>query len=459
MRRLAVVGFFGALLSSSCGLLGGGEGEGAIPADGVGAFGAATPVEVCLGTARIVAPAAATGAEALCVPEARAAQACAADAECAGIERCVCGRCVVQACQGAGSCGGQEVCRARRCTRGCAADVDCEAGERCVSGGCARRCDGDGDCHHGERCDALDDVCTASLCGGGGTCGAGSRCEAVARVGELHEPTFLGDEPVAFVELRKGSGAAVHRALVEAPGRWRLDPQEPVVSIAGEALGAPSAIRRGDRIELYVAAQSPPRLVRASSSDGGESFTIDIDPVLTPAEAWEGGWVGSPAAFDFEGTTHLFYEGGPRAGIGLARLGEGLAARVETNAVLAPADVNDPLFWRGVTEVGAPHALLVNGAVRLFFTGRGAEGTDATSPEGPLPADRNDSIGLATTRDLASYSLFPAGPVFARLVNLRAYLGEREAAVRISPEGAEVVFVSTNASGASVSGLFRAAGR
>jgi hypothetical protein len=282
----------------------------------------------------------------------------------------------------------------------------------------------------------------------------------VAAVAELHEPAFLGDEPVAFIELRRGGSAAVYRALVEAPGRWRVDPEEPVVIMAGEALGAPSAIRRGDRIELYVAAESPPRIVRAASTDGGESFAVDIDPVLVAAEAWEGGWVGSPAVFDLEGAPGLFYEGGPRAGIGLARLGEGEGERVEKDPVLAPVDVEDPLFWREVTEVGAPHALVVDGAVRLSFTGRGAEGTDAVSSEGPLPADRNDSIGLATTRDLGTYSLFPAGPVFARLVNLRAYLGEREAAVRISPEGgAEIVFVSTNASGESVSGLFRAAGR
>ncbi|UQA63376.1 hypothetical protein [Polyangium aurulentum] len=458
MKRRVLVGWIGVLLGTSCGLLGG-EGSLAIPADGVGAFGEATPLEVCLGTARIVAPAAATGAEALCVPEARAARACGADAACEGIERCVCGRCVVRACQGAGACEGNEVCRGRRCTRACAADSDCDAAERCVSGGCARRCGGDGDCHSGERCDALDDVCATSLCGSGGTCGAGSRCEDVARVAELHEPAFLGDAPVAFVELRKGGGAAVHRALVEAPGRWRVDPEEPVVAMAGESLGAPSAIRRGDRIELYVAAENPPRIVRAVSADGGASFAVDMDPVLVAAEAWEGGWVGSPAVVDFEGAPHLYYEGGPRAGIGLVRLGEGEGERVEKNPVLAPEDVEDGLFWRGLTEVGAPHALVVDGAVRLFFTGRGAEGTNAASAEGALPAERNDSIGLATTRDLGAYSLFPAGPVFARIVNLRAYLGEREATIRVSPEGAEIVFVSTNASGESVSGLFRAGGR
>jgi len=59
------------------------------------------------------------------------------------------------------------------------------------------------------------------------------------------------------------------------------------------------------------------------------------------------------------------------------------------------------------------------------------------------------------TRDVAHFDRYPAGPVFARLANLRTYLGEREAAVRLLPSGAEITFVATDASGA-VSGLARA---
>ena len=448
------------LLVASCGLASG-EGERApFPADGVGAFGDASPVEVCRGTARIVAPALATGATALCVPEGQTARECTSDDTCEGIERCICGRCIVAPCQGAGSCEGQEVCRGRRCTRACGADGDCAAGERCVSGGCARSCGSNGDCHHGESCDALDEVCTASLCGGGASCGGDRACIAVAEVAELGEPALLGDEPIVFVEVARGGETSLLRAHIEAPLRWRVDPEAPVLVLPGEAhVGAPSVLRRGARIELYAEVGDPARIVRAISTDEGQSFVVDQDPALAAAEPWEEGAVGSPSVFDFEGRTYLLYEGGDGRGIGLAEVTEQGATRASPNPVLAPADLEDPIFWRGVTQVGSPHAFVGGGAVRMTFTARGIEGRAAAGPDGALPPDPNDSIGLAATTDLQTFSLYPVGPMYTRLVNLRAYLGEREPAVRVSPSGAEMVFVSADASGEGVTGIYRAAGR
>lgn len=447
------------LLLASCGLASG-EGERApFPADGVGAFGEASPVEVCRGTTRIVAPALATGATALCVSEGQTERACGADGDCEGIERCICGRCVVAPCQGAGSCDGQEVCRGRRCTRACGEDGDCASGERCVSGGCARSCASNGDCHHGEVCDALDEVCTTSLCGGGASCGSGSTCIAVAEVAELGEPAWLGDEPIAFVELTRGPETSLLRARIEAPSRWRVDPEEPVFVMPGEArVGAPSVLRRGARLELYAEVGDPARIVRAISTDEGRSFVVDQDPALLAAEPWEEGAVGSPSVFAFGGATYLFYEGGKGRGIGLCQVTTQGCTRTSPNPVLAPADVEDPVFWRGVTQVRAPHAFLAGEIVRIAFTARGTEGHAAMGPEGALPPDPNDSIGLAATTDLKTFSLYPVGPMYARLVNLRAYLGEREAAVRVLPAGAEMVFVSADASGEGVTGIYRAAG-
>ncbi|MCC6555085.1 MAG: hypothetical protein IT372_19125 [Polyangiaceae bacterium] len=428
-------------------------------------FGAATPIEICLGAARVVAPGAASGASGVCVGEGAAARACSGDADCDGIEGCVCGRCVVRACAGdAGACRRGEVCRGRRCTAPCAEDADCGAGQVCLSGGCARPCSGDGACHFGERCDALDGACRAEPCAGEGSCGSGAACEPVEARLEAREPaiTAVGGSPVAFVELRAagvpgapGAEAAIYRARVAAPRRWIIDPAVPALAPPpGETrVGAPSVIPRGNTIDLFAAVGDGASITRAASTDGGATFALDPSPVLTPAEPWESGRVASPAAIDFAGATWLFYEGGARAGIGLARVEAGAAARAAAAPVLTPAAVEDPLFWRGVTEVGAPHAVADGDVLRLYFTARGAEGGDAVTGGTPVPADRNDSIGLATTRDLASFALYPAGPVFARVTNLRTYLGEREPAVLLSPEGASLSFVATDAGGDKVVGL------
>ena len=281
--------------------------------------------------------------------------------------------------------------------------------------------------------------------------------------GELHEPEVvtIEGESVAFVEIRGGGpspSAAVYRARIDSEGRrWTADPLTPVLAPAGgESLGAPSALVRGGRVELFFATGGA--IARAISADGGRSFTRDAAPALVAASAWEKGFVGSPAAVDRDGATLLFYEGGPRAGVGFARVdASGHAVRAFDHAVITAEGVEDPAAWRGVTEVGAPYAVAVGDATRVYFTARGIEGLDASAGDASLPADANDSIGLFSTRDLVHFEAHAGGPVFARVANLRAYLGEREAAVRVPAEGAAaIVFVATDASGASVSGLARA---
>ncbi len=74
-----------------------------------------------------------------------------------------------------------------------------------------------------------------------------------------------------------------------------------------------------------------------------------------------------------------------------------------------------------------------------------------------MPADPNDSIGMAASKDGVTFVPYPAGPVLARVTNLRSYLGEREAAVRLLPGGgATITFVSMDATGTSESGLAQA---
>jgi hypothetical protein len=439
----------------SCGLLTSSDVATPFPGDGVAGFGDASPIDLCLGAAHVVPPAASTGAGAVCIPVGAVAKACSSDATCSGIERCFCGRCSVEACAGA-SCESGRVCRDNRCTTPCAADADCRANETCSGGGCARNCNGDSDCYHGERCDDLGNTCAAQICSDAVPCAPGSTCDAVEAALEPHEPEVatIGGATTAFVELRpSGAGATgdVYRVQVNTSTRWTVVPQ-PVLPAAG----APSVLVSGERVDMYFALPGGAGIGHAVSSDGGVTFTRDAAPVLAPVPGWEQGFVGSPAAVVWKGETLLFYEGGPRAGIGLARVAGGAATRVTSAPVVTAEMVTDPLFWRDVTEVGAPYAVAVGDVLRVYFTGRGVEGSDAIVNGLDVPADPNDSIGMAASLDGQTFSPYPTGPVFARVTNLRSYLGEREAAVRLLSNGAEITFVGTDASGADESGLGRA---
>jgi hypothetical protein len=455
-----------ALALGACGLAPAPAAEVPFPGDGVAGFGEASPVELCLGTAHVVSPDLAAGADSVCVPGGGGEDVCVDDAGCSGIERCICGRCIVVACTAGAACAAGQVCSGQRCTTACTADGDCAAGEACNIGGCARPCTSDGACQRGELCDPLFAVCATKLCSGAMPCAPSDMCEPVSAPGSLHEPEVatIAGAAVAYVELRTGDAAgeaSVYRARIDGPGRWTVDPVDPVLAAtagsAPQSAGAPSVLVDGDRVEVYFALGDGQAIAHAVSTDGGRTFMRDAAPVLVPAAPWENGWVGSPAVVRFQGATLLFYEGGPRAGVGLARIDGGIATRAEGSPIVTRASANDPFFWRDVTEVGAPYALVAGSALRVYFTGRGIEGSDAIVAGVTVPADSNDSIGLVASTDGTTFAPYPAGPVFARVTNLRAYLGEREAAVQlVAGGGAQITFVSTDASGTSESGLAQA---
>lgn len=439
------------------------------PSDGVGHFGEALPVELCLGATRVVAPGVSTGAGAVCVRDDATAKPCSSDSECAGIERCACGRCAVRPCQGASGCGEGRTCRGKRCTLACTGDAECGAGSACVTGGCARRCKTDDECHFGEYCDGLDHACAARLCSDVVKCGAGDRCEATEIVGDVREPDFAHtrDDGIAFVEIRDVQRRAIYRVQIDAPERWHADPVEPVVASADAGgVGAPAAlVARADdgglgRIDLWFEVGDGAAIGHAASDDGGRHFVVDAAPSLVPSGGWEAGRVASPAVFVLRDARYLVYEGGPRAGLGVARIEGAHATRLGDAAVASPATFEDAVFWRAVSEVGAPAAVVsgegADAIARIFATVRGAEGRDSMTGQGPLPAEINDSIGLLASADLVRFDHAVTGPVYARVTNLRAYLGEREPTVVVDEAGADLVFVSTDARTGAPGGLFRA---
>jgi hypothetical protein len=279
-------------------------------------------------------------------------------------------------------------------------------------------------------------------------CASGDTCESEAVTGALHEPEVVtvGGASVGYVELRS----------MGAPS-WTADPAKPVLGGAAPGAGAPSVLVDGEEVEMYFAVGAGKAIGHARSSDGGRTFVPDDAQVLVPAAKWEAGWVGSPAAVRFQGATLLFYEGGPGAGVGLARVVGGVATRAGSGPIASVATVDDPVFWRDVTQVGAPYAVVAGDVLRVYFTGRGVWGSDALVDGTTVPADPTDAIGLTASLDAVSFVPYPSGPVYARVIDLRSYLGQREAAVQLLPGvGAQITFVSTDATGTSEAGLAQA---
>lgn len=439
--------------------------------DGTSGFVADGPIELCIGSTRVVSPSVASGSGAgVCANEGATPAACGADGDCRAPESCICGRCLALGCRGASDCPDGYVCSGGHgtCEKRCTADADCAPDEACAIGGCARRCSDDSPCAFGQRCDSLSNTCGGQSCDDLTPCGAGRTCVAEQTVGDVREPSLvtLGGARFAYVEVRtRANGApaaAIYRARIATPHEWIADPETPVLAGDGPndaaQVGAPSALVRGAGVELYFATAGGASIERATSDDG-VGFVRDGAPLLVPSAAWEAGYVGSPGAVVFAGATYLFYEAGggtSLVAIGAARLDGASATRLRDAPVLAPGDIDDPIFWRGVSAVGTPAPVVVDDVLRLYFTGRGTEGTDAESDAGPLPADPNDSIGLATTRDLVHFDRFPTGPAFARRTNLRAYLGEREPSVTLEPGERSIAFVASDASGTKTVGLSRA---
>jgi hypothetical protein len=446
------------VVTGACGLAPHDETTPAFGGDGTSGWQSLGSVELCVGGRRVAAPALSDGAG-FCVEPDRAARACGGDDECPDPERCFCGHCAVRPCGTSGrGCAEDEVCRGGRCAIQCTRDDECGPGQKCSGGRCAVPCATSAQCPYGERCDTAFGVCAVKTCGDDGDCPASSACELPELLAEMHEPSLIehGGVTWIYLELQKGAGAAIHRARAVSERAWVADPELPVLeasepSDAGR-VGAPVALAEGAGVSLLFAAGGA-SIGRAVSTDG-ISFTREPDPLLTAEPGgWEAGRIDSPSVVDFAGARFLLYEGGDAAGIGVARLEGPAATRISSQPLLAPGEVEDPLLWRRVTDVGTPHAVVERDFVRVYFTGRGTEGSDAIDQGSRVPADENDSIGLFTTRDFATKSLFPAGPAFARVTNLRAYLGEREPFVRLQPERALLYFVGADATGKQVSGI------
>lgn len=449
VRRRSVAAVLGALLGAACGTLGHDPQPGA-PGDGVSGFRFESLVELCIGTAPVSGSPTPYGQLAVCVAEDTEAKVCDSTSDCDHFtEECRCGRCVVRACErNAGQCGEGSICSGGRCTSGCSVDSECGEGQKCAGGGCATPCDSAAPCAYGERCDVTG-ACRAASCSGGAGCGRGQECEVFQETATIREPATLPETDLRYVEMTEpGKAPAIFRAREMSAKTWVATSQQPVLELA-EGASAPFVRNEEGGVALYVGSSDGASIQRAWSADG-TAFGEAVVVLSAETEGWEKGWIGSPSVIDFEGKRLLFYEAGPGAGIGIAELAGragGVAERLHERAAIDPTRVEDPLFWRSIQSVSTPYAVVVNDAVRIYFTALGAEGNAAVDGDALLPADINYSIGMITTRDFVNYESFPTGPIYARRTSLRAYLGEREPHLLFSDDGVRLYFRATTAGG------------
>lgn len=142
-----------------------------------------------------------------------------------------------------------------------------------------------------------------------------------------------------------------------------LSPEEPW---EGDTIGEPSAVRRGDEIFLYYAAQGGIGLAR---SPDGTSFSRVSGPVLGPeAQGWEAGAVPkSPGVVVLDdGSLRMFYEvpapdGSAR--IGEARSDDGVSwIRVGSAPALEPSKASGTEVPWDDAWVGSPFPVLARSA-------------------------------------------------------------------------------------------------
>lgn len=464
-----------AVLQASCGMLGADDSVPTPKLDPASGFVDQSAVQLCFDGKLVVSSThTSNGPMAFCLASGVTAALCEDDAACGQGEHCLCGRCVTRACRVGTDCDAGQVCHNNRCVASCSPETPCEGGHPCVSGGCSRPCNGDNDCAYGEVCSSFERVCVVKLCGKSTGCASSEVCVDQEWTADIREPHLMNPDAataqggsstkpaanVAYLELATGKSCAIYRAVLQTDRRWQVDPIAPVLEPGqddNECLGAPSVVMHDGRYIMAAARGDGSAIVSAHSSDG-VAFVREQAPLLTPSVPWENNWVGAPSVATWRDKFVLVYEGGRGSGIGLAVVEPDGAHRVSDAPWLVAQHFVDPVYWRSVSKVSSPAAFARNDALLVYLTVRGVEGVDATTSLGDVyPADENDSIGLASTTDLLNLEVFPAGPVFARKTNMRAYLGESEPCVAYSPKGSKMVYVRGDASGKLRMGLGLAA--
>jgi len=445
------------LCAAGCGAVGRDDELPARPCTGLGPWTDRGPVRVCLDTAEAVATPGAASAAGWCV--AGEARPCGDDADCAGEERCRCGRCRVVRCTTAAECDGGATCIAAlgRCAAACdpAVPGSCPPGFVCHLGGCVAACAADADCSHGESCATAAGRCVAVPCAADADCDAGRRCEIQVVAAAVTHPDPVADAAGTWIaaEVRRDGRAAIYRfdrrdtaRLVAPPGDPLLAPAEPW---EGDRVGAPTVAARDGALYLFYAGGDDAGVGLAVAGAGGPFVRRSDRPVLVPAEPWEAGRVGAPAVWPADGELHLLYAGGDGAGIGLAlEQPDGAGWRSVGPPVLTPAALAVPDRWTDLDAITEPDVAEVapDGSSVWIVAARGRTIGGGLAAEAAIPDWSLGALRVAPAERLPAPPRFEPwgwGPIVAGRtgVGAAAVRDERAPGARRTADGWELWFV------------------
>lgn len=134
------------------------------------------------------------------------------------------------------------------------------------------------------------------------------------------------------------------------------------------------------------------RIARFHAVDG-RSFPGPGDVVLTASQGWDGGHVGAPSAVVVDGATWLFYEGA--SGIGVAKADPSGALVAAPAPVLSATSIS----WAAGAVPKSPGVVVLrDGTLRMFY--------EVDTSSGP-------AIGEARSSDGESWEAIGDGPVLA----------------------------------------------
>lgn len=157
---------------------------------------------------------------------------------------------------------------------------------------------------------------------------------------DLLAPTVLIRDDgglIVWYERREVGGGLGQIWVVEFPALTELSDRQPRRVLmathpwqAGD-LRNPSVIRiSADELLLFYDAGSPSAIGVARSTDDGETFVADVEPLLINARA--------PSVSSFEGETTLMFERLNQPGLFIAQADDNLVLSIRTEPVLLPID-------------------------------------------------------------------------------------------------------------------------
>ncbi len=339
---------------------------------------------------------------------------CDRDSDCQSREHCQCSECRIAPCTSNAACRKNEKCSFDdgRCDRVCQIDADCSQTEYCVpvQNICRAHCKSASDCQYGEQCRVASGECVAIVCSDDSVCAVGASCTLLLEPASLAHPAPLVEHEQVTLWLERDG--AVWRAQSRDGEKFSLEPRHALLS------GGAPAIAFGDRYTLLFANAGD--LYRADSADG---IAFDA-PRLAIADA-------SLPSLLLQGDGLIAYllQGGE-----VVRYVDSGGGWSRAQSVLTPSTVTDPTYWRSVDALGAifvEHAQDGAGAdlTRLWFSAHGQESESSMQFGAPVPTPPDFSVGLATSTDGNTFSLYPYNPIFDRTLEFLDHPSELDPAV------------------------------